>query len=49
MEGESAHYHQLAREYLERCDEMLDECHLILDSVEGFLETTPKPSERLGW
>lgn len=40
---------QEAREHLKRCGELLDECSMILDTLEGILETTAKPSERLGW
>lgn len=40
-------YNKTARDYLKQCEKALNECHLILDSVEGRLETTPKPSEYL--
>ncbi|HUT68839.1 MAG TPA: hypothetical protein VMW86_09885 [Dehalococcoidales bacterium] len=49
MEEPTADHHKIAEEYLERCDELLDDCQLILDSLEGIFETTPMPSELLGW
>jgi hypothetical protein len=49
MEEYENQYHRLAEMYLQRCDELLEECAIILDSVECILETTPKPSELLGW
>ncbi|HJX12686.1 MAG TPA: hypothetical protein VJ377_04070 [Dehalococcoidales bacterium] len=42
-------YHRIAIEQLKRCDELLEECALILDSLELYFETTPKPSVLLGW
>lgn len=37
-----------AEKHLQACDRKLEDCAMILDSLEGLLETTPKPSELLG-
>ncbi len=49
MEEHFSDHHRIALEQLMRCDELLEECTIILYSVECILETTPKPSELLGW
>jgi len=40
-------YHELAIGYLKQCDEALETCKMILDTLEGIFETSPKPSEYL--
>ena len=38
-----------AYKYLDVSQECLDDCHLINDTIEGRLGTTPKPSEMLNY
>lgn len=42
------YYHASAEFHLKRCEEILEELHLINDSLEGRLDETLKPSEMLG-
>lgn len=42
-------HHARAVEELRKCDEALEECRIILDSLERTLKNSPKPSECLDW
>jgi hypothetical protein len=38
-----------AREHLEECNALLDECTMMVDDLEETLANTPKPSTVLDW
>ncbi len=42
-------HNKAAREHLERCDALLEECNTMVDALEETLANTPKPSEVLDW
>ncbi|MDD4860089.1 MAG: hypothetical protein PHR56_07825 [Dehalococcoidales bacterium] len=42
-------YLKKARQHLADCADNLTDCGMILDSLEGILENSPKPSELLGY
>ncbi|MDD4860281.1 MAG: hypothetical protein PHR56_08810 [Dehalococcoidales bacterium] len=47
--SEDSIYQEIARGHLVRCAKLLEECDMILDSLEGILDSSNKPSEHLGW
>lgn len=42
-------HNEAARQHLERCDSLLEECTAMVDALEETLANTPKPSEVLDW
>jgi hypothetical protein len=38
-----------AHKYLKLSQELLEECEMINDTLEGILENSPKPSECIDW
>jgi hypothetical protein len=42
-------HNKIAGEHLDRCNELLKDCTLMVDNLEETLANTPKPSEILDW
>jgi hypothetical protein len=42
-------HNKTAGEHLQKCDELLKDCTMMVDNLEETLRNTPKPSEILDW
>lgn len=49
LREDSNPHREAAREHLDRCDALLEECTAMVDALEETLANTPKPSEVLSW